>query len=277
MVDFLLDRKHRTRYAGQQSVDASINASVVQGSGFGPSAYVVVASDLHPVHDHNVIVKFADDTLVPGSKRDTINKELEGIQHDRSITSSLILTNLRKCCSGDELELSFYLSLYLGLNELTLIVIGVNISYDFRASAHVDRLLGRCTSSLHALRILRAHGLPQDALHNVAKATLLSRLLYASPSWWGMTSADERLKIERFINKSRRLGYLPANQPTMETMTDEADRRLLRAVVTCNNHVLMCLFPPIQATQYNLRPRAHNFKLPEKDNINFISRILFKR
>ena len=81
--------------------------------------YLVVASDLHPVHDHNVIVKFADDTYLiePGSKRDTINKELEGIQHDRSITSSLILTNLRKCCSGDELELSFYLSLYLGLNE----------------------------------------------------------------------------------------------------------------------------------------------------------------
>src|SRR6218665_3458545 len=82
MVDFLLDRKHRSRYAGQQSVDASINAGVVQGSGFGPSAYVVVASDLHPVHDHNVIVKFADDTylIVLGSKRDTINKELEGIQ-----------------------------------------------------------------------------------------------------------------------------------------------------------------------------------------------------
>src|SRR6218665_3213188 len=93
----------------------------------------------------------------------------------------------------------------------------------------------------------------------------------------GMTSADERLKIERFINKSRRPGYLPANQPTMETMIDEADRRLLRAVVTRNNHVLLCLFPPIQATQYNLRPRAHNFKLPEKDNINFISRILCKR
>src|SRR6218665_2295606 len=30
MVDFLLDRKHRTRYAGQQTVNASINASVVQ-------------------------------------------------------------------------------------------------------------------------------------------------------------------------------------------------------------------------------------------------------
>src|SRR6218665_1630448 len=124
MVDFLLDRKHRTRYAGQQSVDASINTSVVHGSGFGPSAYVVVASDLHPVHDHNVIVKFADDTylIVPGFKRDTTNKELEGIQHWASLNNLKLnpITNLRKCCSGDELELSFYLSLYLGLNELTL-------------------------------------------------------------------------------------------------------------------------------------------------------------
>jgi len=31
-----------------------------------------------------------------------------------------------------------------------------------------------------------AHGLAQDALHNVIIATLLSRLLYVSPSWWGM-------------------------------------------------------------------------------------------
>ena len=57
----------------------------------------------------------------------------------------------------------------------SMIVLGVGISYDLRASAHVDRLLGRCISSLHALCILHAHGLPQDALHNVAKATLLSR------------------------------------------------------------------------------------------------------
>src|SRR6218665_620302 len=101
--------------------------------------------------------------------------------------------------------------------------------------------------------LLRAHGLPQDALHlrihNVAIATLLYRLHYASPSWWGMTySADDRLKMERFINKLRRLGYLPANRAAMETMIDVTDRGLLRAVVTRNNHVLLSLFPPILAT-----------------------------
>src|SRR6218665_2828823 len=149
MVDFLLDRKHRTRYAGQQSVDASINASVVQGSGFGPSAYVVVASDLHPVHDHNVIVKFADDTylIVPGSKRDTINKELEGIQHWASLNNLKLNPNKSKKMLFRRRTRTVILPQPLpGIERVdSMIVLGVNISYDFRASAHVDRLLGRCT------------------------------------------------------------------------------------------------------------------------------------
>ena len=59
MVDFLLDQKHRTRYAGQLSVDAAINASIVKGSGFGPPAYMRVCGRgirfTSVVHDHNAI------------------------------------------------------------------------------------------------------------------------------------------------------------------------------------------------------------------------------
>src|SRR6218665_3688099 len=75
-----------------------VNYVIMLFSGFGPSAYVVVASDLHPVHDHNVIVKFADDTylIVPGSKRDTINKELEGIQHWASLNNLKLNPNKSK-------------------------------------------------------------------------------------------------------------------------------------------------------------------------------------
>ena len=42
----------------------------------------------------------------------------------------------------------------------SVIVLGVNISYIW-ASPRIDRLLRTYTSSLHALRILRAHGLWQ--------------------------------------------------------------------------------------------------------------------
>ena len=44
---FLEDRSHVTRYAGRTSEIAHINASVVQGSGSGPSSFDVVASDLY--------------------------------------------------------------------------------------------------------------------------------------------------------------------------------------------------------------------------------------
>src|SRR6218665_1131910 len=52
---FLKDRSHVTRFVGQTSysVIAYINAIVVQGSGFGPSSFDIVAFDLHPLHKLN--------------------------------------------------------------------------------------------------------------------------------------------------------------------------------------------------------------------------------
>ena len=63
------------------STYAPINASVVQGSGFGPTAYDVGASDLQTVDPANRIAKYADEThLITGApKRDTIEMELNHV------------------------------------------------------------------------------------------------------------------------------------------------------------------------------------------------------
>jgi len=42
------------------------------------------------------------------------------------------------------------------------------------------------------------------------------------------------------------------------------------------NHVLRKHFPETRPANYNLRPRAHEFKLPLKDDRNFVPRLLFK-
>src|SRR6218665_1822656 len=54
LIDNLLDRKHATKFYGLISKIAEINASVVQGSGVGPSEFDVCASDLHPHHKENL-------------------------------------------------------------------------------------------------------------------------------------------------------------------------------------------------------------------------------
>jgi len=94
-----------------------------------------------------------------------------------------------------------------------MVILGVTITDDLRASAHVRQVVGACSSSLHAIRVLRAHGLPSAALHEVTRATTIARLLYASPAWWGYTSASDRNGLQRFLQRVKRMGYLPPQQP----------------------------------------------------------------
>ena len=39
-----------------------ITSSTVQGSGIGPTLWLIMESDLHPLSDANVIFKYADNT-----------------------------------------------------------------------------------------------------------------------------------------------------------------------------------------------------------------------
>src|SRR6218665_2787807 len=117
---------------------------------------------------------------------------------------------------------------------------------------------------------------PTPQLQEVARATAVASLMYASPSWWGFTSAGDREWMERLINKLRRCGFLPMSAPSASTLANEADQRLFRSVIRNPNHVLHELLPDVRRDSYNLRPRVHGFELPIKDDRNFISRLLYK-
>src|SRR6218665_2333997 len=134
-----------------------------------------------------------------------------------------------------------------------------------------DHLLSTCASLVHALRMLRTHGLPQQQLNVVAS------LLYASPAWWGYTSENGRARIDRLINRLRRGGFLPTDHPCFEELANKADQRLFKAISFNKNHVLAKYLPEIKTTGHNLRLRAHGYVLPAKDDLNFISRVLYSK
>src|SRR6218665_4119370 len=158
----------------------------------------------------------------------------------------------------------------------TLRVLGVEITFNLGMSAHIDQVLASCASSMYALRVLRCHGLPPPQLHEVARATTMASLMYASPSWWGFSSAQDRSRTEQLINKFKRSGFLPELAPLAAALAGEADERLFRAVISDNTHVLRKHLPEVRQLSYNLRPRPHGFLLPSKDDRNFISRLLYK-
>src|SRR6218665_4039685 len=86
----------------------------------------------------------------------------------------------------------------------------------------------------------------------VTEATIISRLLYASPAWWGLTSAEDSARLESFLKNLRRHQFLSSSVGSFELMADAADVRLLRAVVASDAHVLHQFFPPVVKGTYNL-------------------------
>src|SRR6218665_3519670 len=82
LVDYFDNRGHATRLGDVISLVAGINASIIQRSVIGPPSYVIVASDLHPKHQRNLMTKYADDTylLIVSNNTGTAAEEFGNIQ-----------------------------------------------------------------------------------------------------------------------------------------------------------------------------------------------------
>ena len=147
---------------------------------------------------------------------------------------------------------------------------------------HVTNVLARCAQTGYALRILRAHGLNGPALWNVTRATLISKLIYASPSWFGFLDESSKTRCQGIIKKLIRTGYLGEGFPSFAELCEHADDELFRNIQTNNHHVLrqQLLLPPIKNSQHALRPRVHPYQIPSAKNNalrnNYIYRMLYK-
>ena len=71
----------------------------------------------------------------------------------------------------------------MGIEQVTQITaLGVVINDHMTATDHVTALLTSCTKLLCALRVLRTHGLSQQPVMDVFRATVESKIQYAAPA-----------------------------------------------------------------------------------------------
>ena len=139
-----------------------------------------------------------------------------------------------------------------------------------------------CTlsSTLLALRVLRGHGMDDAVLQSVLRAVVVAKLQFASCAWWGFSTVADRQRINAFIRRIARCGFVPDGLPEFEEIFRSADETLFHCI-TNHNHVLFCLLPPPSTASqiYNLRRRSHNLQIPARVNYlndsNFITRMLY--
>lgn len=280
LINYLQDRNHYTIFNGTKSIIISINASVVQGSVFGPTGFIVCISDLHPIHHQNRLSKYADDTylLIGSNSLHTANAEIQHI-YNWSKTKNLKInpdkTREMAIIKRNQHSLSDNPSITGVKRSTSIKILGVTIGEKLTVTEHINQLINSGSSSFFALRTIKNHGASQDSLHLITNATIISRTLYASPAWWGLISGKDKLRLEQLLNKLKRFGYAQANSPSIAELVRKAEMALFKAALLNDNHSIRCLFPTNHITPYSLRKRHHNFNLPDKDSRNFISRMLF--
>ena len=74
-------------------------------------------------------------------------------------------------------------------------MLGVTMTNHLSAGEHVRDVIGKCAQSLHAVKLLHHH----DSLRHVYKAVVLTKLLYASPAWWGFTNAADKQYVLKHL------------------------------------------------------------------------------
>jgi hypothetical protein len=284
---FFRDHSHCTKFGSEVSDVRNILASIIQGSVVGPASFVVTASDLHPINTGYHMDKYADDTylIIPAVNYQTCAGEIDNVE-DWAKENNLTLNRTKS------VEIVFVSPRskratiipppsVLGFQRVESIkVLGVTVSRKFSVAQHVDDLLAACAQTLFALRTLRHHGLPDDAIHTVFQAVAVAKLSYAAPAWWGFSSAADRSRIEAFLRRSVSFNYRPVSAPSYRSICDSADDKLFQNILRNSQHILFPLLPPERDSQYSLRDRSHNHQVPSrssalKDN-NFLMRMLFK-
>jgi len=113
-------------------------------------------------------------------------------------------------------------------------------------SRTVSEIFSKCAQSMHALKILRSHGMSSDALKVIYKSVVLTKLLYASPAWWGFaTSADNSNGFKHSCVDESCSTCTALSTPRCHNVctVQDTDDELFSAVMANSHHVLHHMLP----------------------------------
>ena len=127
-------------------------------------------------------------------------------------------------------------------------ILGVTFTNHLSVSQHVHSVTSSCAKHLYALKLLRAHGMCEEALQQVF-IVIISKIYHASRAWWGFTSATDRQHLKAFLRRCvRSLIWLNLLKQQMTNCSGLSSRtiifclvyyhRNLTVVTTCARNII---------------------------------------
>ena len=146
-----------------------------------------------------MLCKYADNTylIIPSSNIATRNAEIENIEKwseqnnltlNHSKSTEIIFTNPKRKSRQHPPP-----PLLPGIDRTSSVkILAVTFASHLSVSQHVHSVASSCAQDFYALKLLRAHGMREEALQQVFRAVIISKICHASSAWWGFTTTDRQ-------------------------------------------------------------------------------------
>ncbi len=261
ILDFLTGRSQVVRMGNNTSSLLTLNTGAPQGCVLSPLLYSLYTHDCAATHSSNVIVKFADDTMVIGLITD----------NDETAYRAEVST-LTKWCQENHLSLNIDKTKVLVVDfrrqsrEYTPITIdktpvervnsfkflGVHITEDLTWSAHTDAVLKKSHQRLFFLRRLRKFGMSPSILRSFYTCTVESILTGCITAWFGNSTAGNRKALQRVVRTVTR-HIVGGELPSLQDIYTRRCIRKARRIINDSSHPSHRLFSLLPSGR---RPRS---------------------
>ncbi|KAK1784066.1 hypothetical protein P4O66_021738, partial [Electrophorus voltai] len=223
-VDY--NRPQSVRVGNCASSTLTLSTGAPQGCVLSPPLYSLYTYDCTATSSSNIIVKFADDTIVVGLISDNDERAyLEEIKHlENWCPENNLLLNVSKtkelivdCSKKQERH---YQPVRISGTTVERVdsfrYLGVHISQDLSWSRHTSSLAKKARQCLYHLRCLRDFRLPSKVLRNFYTCTIESILTGNITVWFGNSTKQDRQALQRVVRSAERITHseLPDLQTT---------------------------------------------------------------
>jgi len=164
-TSFLTDRRQVCKVHVNGHLSA-INQSIVKGSGIGSQLYIVMKSDLKPLSNDNILLKYADDITLLVSEHFTVDIAVEFLHAEawagqQPINYVLTLKFKKTCCANPGPDL---ITCHCHLMTWTVLHPRNFLELFFRRISRwmctLTLFLSQCNQRVYLLILLRSKGLP---------------------------------------------------------------------------------------------------------------------
>ncbi|KAK1784329.1 hypothetical protein P4O66_003518 [Electrophorus voltai] len=251
--NFLTDRPQSVRVGNCASSTLTLSTGAPQGCVLSPLLYSLYTYDCTATSSSNIIVKFADDTVVVGLISDNDERAyLEEIKHlENWCQENNLLLNVSKTkelivdCSKKQEQ--HYQPVRISGTTVERVdsfrYLGVPILQDLSWSHHTNSLAKKARQHLYHLRRLRDFRLPSKVLQNFYTCTIKSILTGNITVWFGNSTKQDRQALQRVVRSAERITHteLPDLQTIYYKRCQTKARKIVKDPTHPNNRLFSLL------------------------------------